>query len=46
MKSGEINAMYDKWFMKPVPPKNINFEFPMSDTVKKLYADPNDKAFE
>jgi glutamate/aspartate transport system substrate-binding protein len=46
MKSPEINAMYDKWFVKPVPPKNINFDFPMSDTVKKLYADPNDKALE
>lgn len=46
MKSPEINTMYDKWFTKPVPPKNINFDFPMSDTMKKLYAEPNDKAFE
>jgi ABC-type amino acid transport substrate-binding protein len=46
MKSGEIKAMYDKWFTKPVPPKNINFDFPMSETMQKLYANPNDKAFE
>ncbi|WOD17362.1 glutamate/aspartate ABC transporter substrate-binding protein [Paraburkholderia kirstenboschensis] len=46
MKSPEIRTMYDKWFAKPVPPKNINFEFPMSETVQKLYAAPNDKAFE
>ncbi|CAD6553817.1 Glutamate/aspartate import solute-binding protein [Paraburkholderia kirstenboschensis] len=46
MKSPEIRTMYDKWFTKPVPPKNINFEFPMSETVQKLYAAPNDKAFE
>lgn len=46
MKSGEIKTMYDKWFMKPVPPKNINFDFPMSDAIQKLYAAPNDKAFD
>jgi glutamate/aspartate transport system substrate-binding protein len=38
--------MYDKWFTKPVQPKNINFDFPMSETMQKLYAAPNDKAFE
>ncbi|WP_323122890.1 glutamate/aspartate ABC transporter substrate-binding protein [Burkholderia alba] len=46
MKSGDIKTMYDKWFMKPVPPKNISFDFPMSDAVQKLYAAPNDKAFD
>jgi ABC-type amino acid transport substrate-binding protein len=46
MKSPEIRTMYDKWFMKPVPPKNINFDFPMSEQMQKLYAEPNDKAFE
>src|ERR671922_2196415 len=30
-KSGEINKIYEKWFMKPVPPKNINLNVPMSD---------------
>src|ERR1041384_2627726 len=24
-KSGAINAIYSKWFEKPIPPKNINF---------------------
>jgi ABC-type amino acid transport substrate-binding protein len=46
MKSPEIKTMYNKWFMQPVPPKNINFDFPMSETMQKLYAEPNDKAFE
>jgi len=46
MKSGEIDAMYDRWFMKPVPPKNMNFDFPMSDNLRTLYKNPNDKAFE
>lgn len=46
MKAPDFRAMYDKWFMKPVPPKNISFDFPMSDSLQKLYANPNDKAFE
>lgn len=46
MRSPEIKTLYDKWFTKPVPPKNINFEFPMSGTMQKLFAEPNDKAFE
>jgi glutamate/aspartate transport system substrate-binding protein len=46
MKSGEIRTLYDKWFMKPVPPKNVSFDFPIADSLQKLYANPNDKAFE
>ncbi|KLU23314.1 ABC transporter [Caballeronia mineralivorans PML1(12)] len=46
MQGPEIKAMYAKWFMKPVPPKNISFDFPMSDALQKLYANPNDTAFE
>ncbi|MBP8236245.1 MAG: glutamate/aspartate ABC transporter substrate-binding protein, partial [Pseudomonas sp.] len=34
--SGEVNAIYDKWFMQPVPPKGLNLNFPMSDELKKL----------
>src|SRR3954454_19288601 len=29
-KSGAINAIYAKWFEKPVPPKNVNLNLPMS----------------
>lgn len=46
MKSGEIKALYAKWFEKPVPPKNLNFNFPMNDQLKALYANPNDNPFE
>lgn len=46
MKSGEMTTLYNKWFEHPVPPKGINFEFPMSDQLKALYANPNDKAFD
>src|SRR5450830_414401 len=43
-KSGEINKIYEKWFMQPIPPKGLNLNFPMSDELKKLIANPTDKA--
>ena len=44
--SGEITAIYDKWFMQPIAPKNLNLNFPMSDELKKLIAAPTDKSAE
>ena len=41
-KSGEINAIYDKWFLKPIPPKGLNLNVPMSDQFKKVVANPTD----
>ena len=41
--SGEINTMYKKWFESPIPPKNVNLNFPMSDDIKALIATPHDK---
>jgi glutamate/aspartate transport system substrate-binding protein len=41
-KSGEINKIYDKWFLKPVPPKGINLNVPMSAPFKKVVANPTD----
>ncbi|MFB4394866.1 MULTISPECIES: glutamate/aspartate ABC transporter substrate-binding protein [unclassified Pseudomonas] len=43
-KSGEINKIYDKWFQQPIPPKGLNLGFPMSEELKKLIAEPTDKA--
>ncbi|MEC5209953.1 glutamate/aspartate transport system substrate-binding protein [Psychrobacter sp. PL15] len=42
--SGEINAIYDKWFLNPIPPKNVNLNFEMSDNLKALIANPHDSA--
>src|SRR5262245_6158795 len=41
-KSGEINAIYAKWFLKPVPPKGINLNVPMSEVFKHVVAKPTD----
>ncbi|SFN29509.1 L-glutamate-binding protein /L-aspartate-binding protein [Formivibrio citricus] len=45
-KSGKINAIYDRWFLKPIPPKGLNMGFPMSHELKTLIAKPTDKAAE
>jgi glutamate/aspartate transport system substrate-binding protein len=42
MKSGEINKIYAKWFLSPIPPKNGNLNVPMSDALKKVVANPTD----
>ncbi len=39
-KSGQINAIYSKWFEKPVPPKGINLMLPMGPAFKKVVANP------
>jgi glutamate/aspartate transport system substrate-binding protein len=41
-RSGAINPIYDKWFLKPIPPKGLNLNVPMSDAFKKVIANPTD----
>jgi glutamate/aspartate transport system substrate-binding protein len=41
-KSGDISAIYDKWFLKAIPPKGINLNVPMSAPFKKVVANPTD----
>jgi len=41
-KSGEINRIYEKWFQKPIPPKGLNLNIPMSPQFKKVVANPTD----
>lgn len=43
MKSGAINEIYAKWFTRPIPPSNANLNFPMTDAVKEIYKNPNNK---
>jgi len=41
-KSGEINKIYTKWFMSPIPPRKINLNVPQSDVLKKVISNPTD----
>jgi glutamate/aspartate transport system substrate-binding protein len=43
MASGEFTRLYVKWFTQPIPPKNQNLDFPMSDALKERVAQPSDK---
>ena len=43
MKTGEINKIYTKWFTKPIPPKNVNLNLPMSPKLKEAIKNPTDK---
>jgi len=43
MKSSQFGELYAKWFMGPIPPKNINLNFPMTQPLKDAVAIPNDK---
>ena len=43
MKSGEIHKIYAKWFTSPIPPKNVNTNFPETAPIKEAFANPNDK---
>lgn len=42
--SGEAAKWFDKWFRNPIPPKNLNLNFELSDDMKALFKQPNDKA--
>lgn len=42
--SGEAAKWFDKWFKQPIPPKNMNMNFELSDDMKALFKTPNDKA--
>lgn len=43
MDSGEFTEMYNRWFTKPIPPKNINLELPMSAELKANLTAHSDK---
>ena len=46
MTSGQIKPIYQKWFEKPIPPRNLLLGFAASDDVSKLWAKPNDQSIE
>ncbi|PIT79734.1 amino acid ABC transporter substrate-binding protein [Limnohabitans sp. JirII-29] len=45
-KSGELAKLYDKWFVQPIPPKNIRMNMPASDANKAAWTNLNDKPVE
>ena len=43
MKSGEFDKLYKKWFESPIPPRNVNLAFAMSDKLKERIKSPSDR---
>jgi glutamate/aspartate transport system substrate-binding protein len=41
-KSGAVMPIYEKWFLKPIPPKGINLNVPISAQFKNVIANPTD----
>ena len=46
VKSGDISKIYDKWFINPIPPKNINVNMPVTPDTKDAWAHLSDKPAE
>ncbi|ACR70083.1 amino acid ABC transporter substrate-binding protein [Edwardsiella ictaluri] len=44
--SGQAADGYRRWFEQPIPPKNMNLQFTLSDEMKALFAAPNDRIAE
>lgn len=42
--TGAAEKSFDRWFNQPIPPKNLNLKFTLSDEMKTLFKSPNDKA--
>jgi glutamate/aspartate transport system substrate-binding protein len=45
-KSGDLQKVYDKWFVQPIPPKNARLNLQASTATKGAWATPNDKPVE
>ncbi len=43
-KSPEGTALFNKWFMGPIPPKGLNLNVPLTGRLQKMLAQPSDSA--
>jgi glutamate/aspartate transport system substrate-binding protein len=46
VKSGNMSKLWDKWFMQPIPPKNVRLNLTASESTKAAWANPNSKPME
>ncbi len=46
MTSGAAEKLFKKWFQSPIPPKGLNLDLPLSEDMKELFKNPNDKALQ
>ena len=41
-RNGDINKIYAKWFLNPIPPNGSSLNVPMSAALKRVIANPTD----
>ncbi|WP_457104083.1 amino acid ABC transporter substrate-binding protein [Methylobacterium sp. P5_C11] len=43
-RSPEIMTLYDRWFLKPVPPRGLTYTVPLSSALRWAFANPTDNS--
>ncbi|MBN8489494.1 MAG: amino acid ABC transporter substrate-binding protein [Burkholderiales bacterium] len=43
-RSGEIEALYQRWFEQPIEPRGITLKMPISDALRRVIRQPTDTA--
>jgi glutamate/aspartate transport system substrate-binding protein len=43
MKSGEMETLYKKWFVSPIPPKGTNINYPLNAETREGFENPSSK---
>lgn len=46
MQNGEMEALYSKWFIQPIPPFGRGLNLPLNAETRALYQAPNDQPLE
>lgn len=42
IRSGEAETLYNRWFMKPIPPRNVSMNLPMNYLLRDSWRYPSD----
>lgn len=43
MQSGEMEKLYNRWFMSPIAPKGININYPLNAETRDAFSHPSSK---
>jgi glutamate/aspartate transport system substrate-binding protein len=42
IRSGEAEKIYDRWFLSPIPPRNVSMNLPMNYLLRDSWRYPSD----
>lgn len=46
MQSGELEQLYQRWFMAPIPPRGVRLQLPLSEALRQRFRTPDDLPLE